>query len=66
EGITGFIVSSVEEALDALVKIKGVDRVECRRRFESRFTSRRMADDYLSVYRRLAGAMRKDAEKEAA
>jgi len=59
-GVSGFIVSSMDEAVAAVEACKTVDRASCRAAFERRFTARRMALDYLSVYRRL-GAMRRPA-----
>ncbi|HYE61241.1 MAG TPA: glycosyltransferase family 4 protein [Phycisphaerales bacterium] len=54
-GVTGFIVESVDEAVEAIGRLSSFDRRRCRERFEERFTARRMARDYLEVYRRLAG-----------
>jgi glycosyltransferase involved in cell wall biosynthesis len=53
DGITGFIVSNQEEAFAAADRLDELDRAKCRRVFEQRFTSKRMADDYLALYRRL-------------
>jgi glycosyltransferase involved in cell wall biosynthesis len=49
-GVTGFIVDSEKEALDAIKQLNQLDRRRVRAVFESRFTSRRMADDYLRCY----------------
>ena len=43
------------EAVAAVARLPELDRATVRRRFEERFTARRMAEDYLSVYRTLAG-----------
>ncbi|WP_426220472.1 glycosyltransferase family 4 protein [Methylobacterium sp. NFXW15] len=56
DGVTGFIVSSEAEAVDALGRIGHLDRTRIRRRFEERFTSERMARDYLALYQRLLAA----------
>jgi glycosyltransferase involved in cell wall biosynthesis len=53
DGVTGFIVDSEEEAAAVTRDLRGLDRARVRRVFEERFTSRRMAEDYLSVYRRV-------------
>jgi glycosyltransferase involved in cell wall biosynthesis len=53
EGITGFIVENEAEAVAAARRLHKLDRARIRRVFEERFTARRMADDYLNVYRRL-------------
>ncbi|NHT77088.1 glycosyltransferase involved in cell wall biosynthesis [Rhizobium sp. PP-F2F-G38] len=52
-GVTGFIVDSEEEAVAAIGQIDRLDRRAIRERFEQRFTARRMAQDYLEIYRRL-------------
>jgi glycosyltransferase involved in cell wall biosynthesis len=54
EGITGFIVDNEDEAVAAVRKLHTLDRARVRRTFEQRFTARRMAEDYVRVYRRLA------------
>ena len=54
-GRTGFIVESVDEALNALGRIGTIDRRVCRQVFESRFTARRMARDYVAIYEDLRG-----------
>jgi len=55
-GVTGFIVESVDEAVDAIAQLPTFDRRRCRERFEQRFTARRMARDYLELYNRLGAA----------
>jgi len=56
EGVTGFIVDSIEAAVEAVGKAARFDRRRCRQVFEERFTVERMARDYVSVYERLLGA----------
>lgn len=56
DGVTGFVVASEDEAIAALARIDGLDRSQVRRRFEARFTSERMARDYLAIYQRLLAA----------
>jgi len=51
-GVTGFIVESIEEAVRALEKVQYLDRKHCREVFEQRFSSARMAADYLKIYER--------------
>jgi glycosyltransferase involved in cell wall biosynthesis len=53
DGITGKVVDSEEGAFAALPEILSYDRRAVRQRFEERFTSTRMAKDYVSIYRRL-------------
>ena len=54
DGVTGYIVESVAEAVKALGKLDQLSRRECRRIFESRFTAERMARDYLRIFSSLA------------
>ena len=49
-GVTGFVVSSVDEAVAAVPLAKALDRDAIRRRFEERFSVERMARDYLVLY----------------
>src|SRR3954471_3116554 len=53
-GVTGFIVHNEAEAVAALSRLHKLSPTVIRRRFEQRFTARRMAEDYLALYRRLA------------
>jgi glycosyltransferase involved in cell wall biosynthesis len=53
DGLTGFIVNTIDEAIDAVRRIDTLDRRECRETFERRFTARRMASDYVELYRQL-------------
>jgi len=53
EGITGYIVSSVEEAVDAVGKADRFDRVACRAEFERRFSANTMASGYVKIYEAL-------------
>ena len=54
DGVTGFMVDSVEEAVDAVGRVAWLDRPVCRKTFDERFDASRMAQDYVTVYRRLA------------
>jgi glycosyltransferase involved in cell wall biosynthesis len=53
DGVTGFIVDSIEAAVDAVGKIPLISRAACRRDFEDRFSAGRMARNYLKVYHRV-------------
>jgi glycosyltransferase involved in cell wall biosynthesis len=52
-GVTGFVVDNVDKAVAAVGKIGTLDRNVIRAVFESRFSSERMAQNYLDVYDRL-------------
>jgi glycosyltransferase involved in cell wall biosynthesis len=56
DGLTGFVVDTVEEAVAAVARLPELDRKAVRRQFEKRFTARRMAEDYVRVYERLIRA----------
>ena len=56
DGLTGFIVRDEAEAVQAVGRLHLLDRARIRRRFEERFTARRMAEDYLDLYGRLVRA----------
>jgi glycosyltransferase involved in cell wall biosynthesis len=55
DGVTGWAVDSLEEAMCKLGQVLALDRVRVRRRFEERFSVARMAKDYVKVYERLIG-----------
>jgi glycosyltransferase involved in cell wall biosynthesis len=57
-GVTGFIVHSEQEAIDAVGRIGSLDRDRIRAEFDRRFTAHRMAKNYLKLYARLAQARR--------
>jgi glycosyltransferase involved in cell wall biosynthesis len=54
DGVSGFIVDNIEEAVEAVERIPMLDRRKVRAAFEARFTADRMAKEYLGIYRRLA------------
>ena len=53
DGVTGFIVEDEDQAAAAVRRLPTLDRARIRRVFEQRFTARRMAEDYVTVYRGL-------------
>ena len=57
DGVTGFIVEDINGAVGAVDRLGHLSREKIRQRFEERFTARRMAQDYLSVYRSLSDAV---------
>jgi glycosyltransferase involved in cell wall biosynthesis len=52
-GVTGFIVDDVAQAIEAAARVSELSRWRIREEFERRFTSRRMAQDYLALYESL-------------
>ncbi|HEX3420682.1 MAG TPA: glycosyltransferase family 4 protein [Candidatus Udaeobacter sp.] len=53
QGHTGFIVESLEDAVEAVRQVAHLSRKRCRDVFEQRFTATRMAHDYVQQYERL-------------
>ena len=53
DGLTGFIVEDETSAVGAVGQLARLPRQRVRARFEERFTARRMATEYLAVYRSL-------------
>jgi glycosyltransferase involved in cell wall biosynthesis len=52
-GVTGYMVDGVDAAVEALTRLDAIDRRQCRSAFDARFTSARMARDYVGVYEAL-------------
>jgi glycosyltransferase involved in cell wall biosynthesis len=53
EGKTGFIVKTVDEAVEAVKQIPTLSRKRCREVFEEKFTATHMAINYLKIYQSL-------------
>jgi glycosyltransferase involved in cell wall biosynthesis len=53
DGVTGFVVSDIEEAVKAVLNLDAIIRSVCRARFEQRFSVSRMGCEYVNVYRRI-------------
>ena len=66
DGITGYVVESMEEAIGKIGRVMALDRGRVRRRFEQRFTADRMARDYMNLYRRLLGIPMREPAPPAA
>ena len=56
DGVTGFIVESVEEAIAAVAKLPKLSRAVIRQVFEKKFTACRMAKDYVKLYQSVVNA----------
>ncbi|MDP3176088.1 MAG: glycosyltransferase family 4 protein [Phenylobacterium sp.] len=63
DGVTGFVVDSLEAALDAVRRLPTLNRREIRRRFELRFSSMAMARRYTALYEELAASPRLEAPR---
>jgi glycosyltransferase involved in cell wall biosynthesis len=57
-GVTGFICDSLEEMVVAIDRLPLIQRQECRNSFVARFTVKRMVQNYLALYERMALAAR--------
>lgn len=53
QGETGFLVGSVDEAVECLGQVPLISRHFCRQRAEEKFSLEKMAADYLEVYRKI-------------
>lgn len=53
DGVSGFIVESIDASVAAVGRLHEVSRHGCRASFEQRFTADRMARNYVEVYERL-------------
>jgi glycosyltransferase involved in cell wall biosynthesis len=53
EGVTGFIVDTLDDAIDAAARVGELDRRDCRQTFDRRFTAEQMTLRYVEVYERL-------------
>ncbi len=58
DGVTGFIVENIDQAVAAVAKVPTLDRAKIRATFDRRFVARRMAEDYLNLYEELIAKAR--------
>jgi glycosyltransferase involved in cell wall biosynthesis len=49
-GKNGFLVSGCEEAVEHIIRINDINRSDCRRTVEDRFTADSMVEKYIDVY----------------
>jgi glycosyltransferase involved in cell wall biosynthesis len=54
DGVSGFIVDDLDQAIQAAARVERLSRAQVRAAFETRFTARRMAENYVELYRRIA------------
>jgi glycosyltransferase involved in cell wall biosynthesis len=60
DGETGYIVRDIEGAINAVAAVETIDRSICRADVERRFTSTRMARDYVRVYEKILNGETRD------
>jgi glycosyltransferase involved in cell wall biosynthesis len=53
DGLSGFLVSSMEGAVEAVRRLPSLPRANVRAIFERRFTAARMARDYVAIYEKV-------------
>lgn len=56
DGVTGFVRNTVDELVSAVQDLGTIDRTECRRRAEVRFSGEALVRQYLAVYREMVGS----------
>jgi len=59
DGVSGFIVADEDAAVAATARLHSLDRTEVRATFDRRWTSRRMAEDYVDLYSALVRPVRR-------
>ena len=60
DGINGFLVTDVEEAVHAIGRLDEIDRGNCRKFVEENFSVERMVDDYIKVYQEIMEKTKRD------
>ncbi|MEA1672629.1 glycosyltransferase [Nitrospirillum sp. BR 11163] len=53
QGVTGFVVDTIADAVDAVQKVRALDRARIREVFERRFSVAAMACNYVAAYEAL-------------
>jgi glycosyltransferase involved in cell wall biosynthesis len=55
DGVTGFLVNTLDEAVEAVARVGELDRAACRRHVEANFSVDVMTDRYLALYAKILG-----------
>jgi len=63
-GKCGFLVNTVDEAIDAVRRIKDIDRAYCRHHVEQYFTADQMVEKYIQVYETILEKMKKEKQRQ--
>jgi glycosyltransferase involved in cell wall biosynthesis len=64
-GVTGFIINQIEQAVEAVGRVRDLSRARCREVFEKRFTASRMANDHVNAFMRLADSRMRKLERSS-
>jgi glycosyltransferase involved in cell wall biosynthesis len=65
DGIDGFLVHTVQEAITAIQHVDRLSRSVIRQGFENRFTARKMAERYLNAYHKVIGSIQEKTRRLA-
>jgi glycosyltransferase involved in cell wall biosynthesis len=63
DGVSGYVVDTLDGAVEATAQALELPRKRCRAYFEGRFSAPRMANDYLAVYERLLAGEHRRAHR---
>jgi glycosyltransferase involved in cell wall biosynthesis len=63
-GKNGFLVNTVNEAIEAVAHISDIDRAFCRRHVEQYFTTKHMVEKYIKVYETILEKREKEEHRE--
>lgn len=63
DGITGFLVHNLDEMAEAVVKVKKLDRFQCRKIIEEKFSVDRMVQDYIGVYEKIIRQKKREDQR---
>lgn len=55
DGVTGFVVRNVKEAVKAVFSLDRIDPLNCRRHVEENFSVKKMVDEYERLYKEVLG-----------
>lgn len=53
DGVTGFVVNSEDEMIEAIRNIDSINREDCRRYVEENFSIEKMVENYIKIYKEL-------------
>jgi glycosyltransferase involved in cell wall biosynthesis len=53
DGVTGWIVAGLDDAIQAIAQVSTLSRRRCRQTFEERFSATQMTQDYVRIYQQL-------------
>ena len=56
-GKTGFLVNTVDEAIESLQDLDSIQRIDCHQWAKSQFSQEKMVQEYLKAYRLIIGSL---------